>query len=305
MIARKTCCLLLLGFALCGLGVYSAYPIFFTSPNIKTIPVGITILSTVPYPESLNRFIFLVYDISTINSSAKCELTIDLTLKENLTSNDTLVFLIPYKVETPKASFPSYSVQPSTYYNQSLEYSNISIPLQPQEGLSFLLTLTFTWQDCLRWTSFDTFDVIVPIGFTDTRAPHPNLPSKIIDPPDFSYTRISISDPQGCRATLYNPSTSKVHTFNARIWNSWIVDVQLDPHSPPLAAVRVEYIYESRANQKDLRIFLSGVLLGAGISVLVELVSSFLKEMKPCKKRICGGYLQTYADIALIINILN
>jgi len=275
--ARKIL-LFVVGLVLCGFALFFVYPIFFTHSRIENIPVGITILSTVPYPDSLNRFFFLVYDISTINSSAKCELYIDLTLKENTTSNDTLIFVIPYKVRNSKASFLSYNVQSLPYYNQSLDCSYISIPLQPQTGLSLGLTLDFTWENCLRWTSFDAFDVIVPIGFTDTRVIQPNLPDKIIDPPAFSYTRVSISDPLGCRATLYNPSTSKVHTFNGRIWNSWIVDAKSDPQGPPLASVRVEYVYEKRANGRDLRTFISGVLFGAGTSILVELIFQFLRE---------------------------
>ena len=113
----------------------------------------------------------------------------------------------------------------------------------------------------------------------------PNLPDKIIDPPLFSYTRISISDPPDSRPILYNPSPSKVHTFNGRIWNSWVVDVETDLESPPLTSVRIEYLSERLAREKDSRLFIAGGLLGTGVSIFAADLLLLIRSKKLSKKK--------------------
>ncbi len=247
------------------------------------MPIGITILTTMPYPESLDSFIFLVYNISIYGSNAECEIYTKLTFSEIPNNNDSVVFVIPYNIENCEVLHSPYVLRSSLYYNQDLDCSFITIYPQPEMGNIFEVIIYFRWVNCLRWTSYDMFDLIVSFGFSDIRIIQSNWSGNIIDPPNFPYARISISDPSDCRPILYNPLTNKVHTFEGRIWNSWIVDISIDPKSPPLASVRVEYLSEALADEKDYRVFIAGALLGTGISVFINSFTTLEKRKRDLK----------------------
>jgi len=245
-------------------------PLYLPKKQISS--TGITILSTTLYPESLDRFILVIYDISQSDSSAKGELYIALNFTKPPNVNDMLVFVIPYELRNCKVKHSDPEARLlSVQYNHSLEASYISIALKPQMK-KFELTLEFTLHNCLKWVSFDTFDLIIPLGITDIRIIQQKWLGDVltIDPTDFKYIRISISDPVGCKSVLYHPQVSKVYAFEGRIWNSWIIDGK--SASPPLALVRAEYLSESLTSEKDLRIFLAGTLLSLGASVIVSTI---------------------------------
>jgi hypothetical protein len=270
---------LLMGLFIIGVGVCVVDPVFFPRPS-KGILAGTSILSSTRYPNSTNNFVLEIYDISTDNSSAKSELYVYFTLVEVPKDNDTLVFVIPYQVQDCSIYFQSYETQEqlSINYNQNLDCSYISVPLRHQIDKSVSLTLRFTWRFFVKSSSFDTFDLVLPIGLTDQRVVQNTNLSTIIDPPQFSEARISISDPSDGRNIAYYPAPNKVHAYNGRLWNSWILDAQQPSIAPPLASIKMEYIVERFADEKEFRILLAGALLGLGATLIVEFFLQVVKE---------------------------
>jgi hypothetical protein len=255
------------------------YPYQEINVGSRTIPCGITFLMKDYIISNKTYFEIIVSRINYHNSSAKVGIIFDMNRESG--NDATIILTIPFKISNCVGGifhlgnfddpnyFPEVKENLTTKYYDDYKISFILIHL-PEKAKNFRYYLTFTWIDCLTRVSFDTYEVNIPIGYSDILLSDLSGMYSGMEPYNFSDFRIVIEDPPDCKPIFYTPPVTRTHFASQTIFNEWYSFSSNEIfYPPPLGAVRIQYQADSLSTEKDIRLYLSGAFLGTSTSVII------------------------------------